>query len=799
MLSLLLALGHASPLVYPMDAVRVVDVDSDGMPDVVVGADGVHYGIPSGFSGIQPLTKRVEADGSVFGDLDGDGATDVCRWEWDHLWCYAMAGRALGTPLLDEAIRVRAAHLVDTDADGDLDLFVTTDEVELFRNDGSGGLVAEPWLADITTAFLDADVDGDGLVDLVTWVPNGRELYWSRRTAKGLELPEVLLDGISASFAYGFADALGDAVPDMISQSYGFPVYLREAGVGGAPSPDSLDTGWITTGPLGYGAPEAMVHRGRFVLADLDGLGAPGLVVTDDDMLWWDAPIDGSQVALRTLSPRSLGSGVQGASVPYAVAGDADGDGAPDLLVSDVDLTVVLDPRGAAAEHTLQHGTDTVGPVAVGDIDVDGYVDLLYADATSGAAWVLPGRGAGQFGTAVPAQAVGPATQLRLADVTGDGVPELVGVASSGAVGLRKGDPTGVFEPSLGHTDGVRQPRGEVVDLDGDGLDEVVLARIGGGLLWADDDGAGQPQWTAWPGAELVQSLAAGDLEGDGQLELVVLTTNDEVVIYATGAKGLAEVDRVGAPGREPFAVYLADRDGDGADELLVHSDCELGYVYGVYPYCQTRQLLHTASGAPGALSAFVLTGEIDAPVRVGPWLEPTADALIGVDGVVLAAFDGAHQPTMLDERTLLEGLELADLDGDGDLDAVLVDALGVRAVWGGPPGDGTVVGTIDSGDTGLDTGPHTGLDTGVDTAPDTAPDTGSVPGTTGDTAAPIDTDAPVPVDTAATATTDTGTAASTPASDEASTSCGCQSTRGAGLAWLVALLGLGRRRSLRP
>ena len=509
----------ASPLVYPVDGGQLVDVDGDGWNDIVVSGDAVHFGEPGGgFSGVAPLAKGQEAIGAVFGHLNDDGQLDACRWQWDRLACHTVVGRSLGPAVYVEDTRVRAVHLTDVDGDGDLDiLFSGERDIQLRRNEGPAGFVAETFSPELEDRFLEADLDGDGDDDLFAWTLYGRELVWWRRDAGVLGPSEVLLDNISAALSYAFLDVRGDTVPDMISQTGFFPVYLREAGLGGVPSPDSTDTGTIPSGPLSYGPPVAMAHRGAFALADLGGTGRPGLVVTDDDEVVWDATFDDTQALLLGLEPRtSIDYGE--VSVPFVQAFDVEGDGVDELLVSDRDLRLVSDVlSGTPNIQTVQHGTDRSGPVAVGDFDGNGHADVVYQDATSGLLRWLPGVGGGAFDHAQAFFAVGVASHLELFDINGDDLPDILSLNDTGRLAVLINDGNGGVEAPI-YAFSRAQPgsRSAVVDVDHDGDLEWVIARQGGGLMWGGPDPTGFDglRFETMPSALVFDTVAAGDLDG---------------------------------------------------------------------------------------------------------------------------------------------------------------------------------------------------------------------------------------------------------------------------------------------
>ncbi|GGL68544.1 outer membrane protein assembly factor BamB family protein [Halocalculus aciditolerans] len=118
--------------------------------------------------------------------------------------------------------------------------------------------------------------------------------------------------------------------------------------------------------------------------------------------------------------------------------------------------------------------------------------------------------------------------------------------------------------------DGFKRPAlHDVVDGDGDGVKELYLGS-GGDTVAALNARTGETEWetTLSTDANILPAPVVGDLDGDGETE-VVAATNDGVVHVLD-----AESGEVMASSERDVSVWvhptLADLDGDGQDEILV-------------------------------------------------------------------------------------------------------------------------------------------------------------------------------------------------------------------------------------
>jgi hypothetical protein len=243
-----------------------------------------------------------------------------------------------------------------------------------------------------------------------------------------------------------------------------------------------------------------------------------------------------------------------------------------------------------------------------------------------------------------------------------------VGLLSSGGASTPTGGSRSSWTIS---TSRVSMASPKIVDLDHDGQTEIVMVAggldsnpYGSGELHVRD-GAG----VSWPGFPVALSGASfntpavGDLDGDGDFEIVVGTWN---YLYVFNHDGSAY------PGW-PKSMYIAqgttvaDLDGDGDLEILAAG----GSSMHVYHHDGSNYTGFPVSGAHDLTTPAVgdVDGDGDLEIFAGGFLGPgsASDEVHGWhhDGTVIAGFP------VTTAGSVKAAPALADLDGDGTMEVI--------------------------------------------------------------------------------------------------------------------------------
>jgi outer membrane protein assembly factor BamB len=480
----------------------------------------------------------------------------------------------------------RAVAVADFNRDGKLDAAVTDDngEVTVYLGDGMGALTAQtPFPVGASPADIVAgDFDRDGKLDLAVASGTSVELYQ------------------------------GD-------------------GGGGFTSQSSLDVGVAVT---------------RLTAADLDGNGRDDLVVVSQTGNEVIVLLGSGAFTFARDSPLSV-------TGPSAVAvGDFDRNGWPDLAVAHAggDFVQIFEGSNGAtlpnppallltAGGSIAVGSNPVD-VAVGDIDGDGQLDVVTADAGSGTATVLISDGKGGFSPFPAAVGVKP-VRVQLVDLDRNGKLDIAALdeLGSGTPQVTVLSPTGSLTLPFGQSATV--------------------------TLTANADALG---------------LAAGDVIRDGRPDLVVteqVASGSHVVVVPNTAgpdcarSSFAEAARAFRAGDGPVAVAVADFDEDGTEDLVAaaqNGSGTLEVLRGSGGLYQTSLSLPTAAAPPHAVAAadFNLDGHADVVAGLGNAATGQVQLFLG-DGT-----GGLAPQTPITTGRNVSAVVVGDFNGDGAPDVAL-------------------------------------------------------------------------------------------------------------------------------
>ncbi len=645
-------------------AVVVGDINLDGSPDLVVANDTTPGSVsvllnltPPGSTTLSLAPHFDLATGAspvalAVGDLNNDGKLDLAVANSGSntvsvLLNNTSPGAVFPTFAGQMGFMVgtvpSAVAIGDFNGDGWADLAVAnsgSNTVSVLANTMSAGATTPSFAANrdfATGATPDAvaigDLNGDGLLDLaVANFADNTVSVLLNTTTPGVS---ILAFRARQDFSAGqgptaivMRDVNGDGQPDLTvvdNTANTVSVLLNSTVLGTATAlftpPQTFATGNTPAG---------------VTLADINGDGEPDLLVADSgtgtnavSVLVNTTPLP--DAAVTTAFPATQ-LNMNGAT-QNVIVGDINGDGKPDLLVSPnfgsyaVSVFMNSTAPGAAAPSFASPATFNapLGPkfLVLADINRDGKPDLVvvnYKDNSNNSVGIFlnttpTGSMTTKFGPVTTFVAGTNEQTLAVADFNGDGLPDIAVGNYNGSAGvLTNTTPAGASTPSFttsffptggGSTDVTSG------DINGDGKPDLITANRTAGnvsvLLNLTTPGAATPIFSAatnFVAGNVPQTVAVGDLNGDGRLDLEVSNENSNAVILMNATPPGAGTPSFGAASKfTPNSGYnggvVQDINGDGKPDVLLNN------------YFSGGQYAMVSTTAPGSTTPTFTTKKI--------------------------------------------------------------------------------------------------------------------------------------------------------------------------------------------
>src|SRR5215467_3422147 len=640
----------------------------------------------------------------VVGDFNRDGHPDIAAGTADGFVVIFLGGGAgnfsLGqyfgtTPCCSGPI---AGAVGDFNGDGNLDLLVANNTgnpgaVQVYWGKGDGSFQTSATVINLPTndspsSLTTGDFNKDGKLDFaVTNIgPGGYTATVSVVFGNGdgtFQPPVDYSTGTQTPYNPGSiprsivaADFNNDGYLDLATLDFGNSEVsiLLNNGNGTFSSP-TFYAGWNNSGDGAF--PQ------QLVAADLNKDG-------NVDLLAVASPQYGAGMVVLVgngdgtfQQPILYATDIQASSI---IAGDFNGDGAPDVAVSSGPLAtvaVLMNKGDGTLIGNRSYGGNGSGPVSVafGDLNGDGKADMVVADNTGLTANVYLNNGDGTFKETAsyrtdPTQSAYGPNSVTLADLNRDGKLDLVvGGSSSTSFTTLLGGGDGTFQAPIvynfayngNNLGGVTTLA--VADVNGDGIPDVIFNVTNGYFpppailqsayvaLGNGDGTFQQPISTSafcdpWGG---VIYIAVADLNGDGKPDIAAACGPDGnnnhpstiFVLPGIGDGTFGPATAVPA-GIFPTFISVADFNADGNPDLVVGNNGSAGPTFSIL-----------LGNGHGSFQSPVSYSDVDSPF----WTTWSADQLSGY---------GNPGPTPYPQA-----VAIGDFNKDGQLDILVADIAG--------------------------------------------------------------------------------------------------------------------------
>lgn len=680
------------------------DFNKDGKPDVAVlqedGTLNILLGDGAGKLGapvsyLNPYQQTTNVFTANVADVNGDGAPDIVAFDYANdtviTWLNLGSGTfnaAITTPLDQTNGFAAQTFLADVNGDGKADLIYTTTvsqsntsttialEVQLGAGDGTFGTAADAKVQQLTipasvnlqqqSGFTLADLNGDGKLDIA------------------LALPE----DFGQNGTYVVTTALGNGDGTFGTLGTTTPISAAVAGI---------NLGRFTIVPF---------TTAGIYIADVNGDGNADVVSDINGVL---------EVALSTGSNTFSAAVTSDESAIDDVASgailDVNGDGKPDWVVAGGTLGIYLG-KGDGTFALATGGQLIIDPVGsgslvVGDFNGDSKQDVAQLGSDYKQVSLFFGTGTtlrGAPSVTANGDPQGIATTLVASGkYTASGYSDplflysnLAGTVSNVFTGVSdgKGNFTSVAALSGGLPADLEYVQPIHADYNGDGLEDLTYANTTGEIFvaLAKGDGTFGTPTAIGIGTQVCPSYygAAGDLNGDGKVDLVIPYGGDIACGYLSGGvagywvalgngDGTFAKPKFTAFGTELYSVALADMNGDGKLDLLVNDVPFFngsGYQVTLSPGNGDGTFGTQSVVESSYIATSMATGDINGDGK--PDLILSTEEVAGSDTTTagIVAYPGNGDGTFNLPQQILTGdefldLQVADMNNDGNADIV--------------------------------------------------------------------------------------------------------------------------------
>lgn len=557
-------------------------LDSDSYIDVItpnINSDNISVRLASGgfafFNSVSNTSVGDQPFAVVTGDMDADGDMDIITTNSADNSFSILANNGLGNGFSSSTFTLPDytfdLKLADVDNDGDLDIVVVnSDGFSVIKN--SDG----PTVSSITPSNGDFNISASSNIEVVF----DQNMDSATLTSSNLKFKSSTRGLIAGSYSYNsgtktltFDPTTGLNPGETITVSTTSAIKNSIGGSFGAGFSSSFVVATTDGGALSAKTDFSVGTNPKdAILADLDADG-------DLDLITVQTSVDSISVMINNGSSFNTPVFYYTGDAPVSVAaGDVDNDGDLDLLVSvsgeNVLAKFINNGSGVFGAKTTYATTGVPGAVILQDINYDGDLDAVFANGVQLA--YLSNNGSGTFSDQWGITGFSDRNLIAV-DLNNDGDEDYVMVRNNSANQLIVVTRNALnnFSQNTYTTD--TNPRGVAVgDFDNDGDIDAVTVNYGfsaSNISFFANNGSGA--FAARVDYSLgslstPEDIIATDIDGDGDLDIVVAKTgSDQVVVFTNNGSAIFTLSGSFATGDAPSALVATDLNADGSMDII--------------------------------------------------------------------------------------------------------------------------------------------------------------------------------------------------------------------------------------
>ena len=282
----------------------------------------------------------------------------------------------------------------------------------------------------------------------------------------------------------------------------------------------------------------------------------------------------GSQpLSFSAATPYTVGSGPAEDRVA-----DLSGNGIQDIMVENASsntVSVLMGNGDGTFKPAVSYATGSnPWSMDIGDLTGNGKLDIVTCNQAANTVSVLMSNGDGTFQPAIDySTGANSAPEcVRLGDVNGDGKLDIITAnAGTNAISVLLNQGNGTFGAPTTFSTATHPTSIAVGDLNGDGRLDIVTANYATNnvsVLLGNGDGTFQTAVNYSCGSE-PETVAVADLNGDGHLDIVTANYTNTASVLLNKGNGTFATNVDYATGSGPYSLAVADLNHDGIPDIV--------------------------------------------------------------------------------------------------------------------------------------------------------------------------------------------------------------------------------------